>query len=245
MARTRQILATRGNMKRIYYVNETDLEGQRWVARVLDFSVSLMVAAAINEMHSTYAFLAERPDLMKGIVKRCCNMAFREATHTHCQIKSVMKSKKFWLDYSDAVIDVAEADVGAFRTAVRHILDDAHIGEAEIISYIETTRVLLAMTVNQFNGVMESARKRFGRDYSNVFQEYRMDRTKYWWDAMCDMLYKCTTIGLDIDLNNDETAATFDNMCEKFVKGSYIQACQRKAQANNPDFIENDIEIVN
>lgn len=133
--------------RKVYYSNDKDLEGLKYTARVVDFGVGLMVTSAINSMHDAYVFLVERKDLLRGKVKYCCNNAFREAKMKEQLIKQNMVNKQFWLDYSDKVIDEAESDITLFRISIKQTLDNAKLENSELISYIETSNVLLNVTV--------------------------------------------------------------------------------------------------
>lgn len=231
---------TDGNsMKRVIFRNEKELEGLKWTARCVDFGIGLMVASSINEMTTTYSFfLIERKDIFKGQVKFCCNNAFKEAKRTEYEIKAQMVNKQFWLDYSDTVIDVAAEDVKKFRTAIQDTLEEYGVKDAQMLSYVETTRVLLNLAVEQYKVIMNRAREKFGRDFSDVFKEYRLDKAFYWWQRMCEVI--CQGKG---ELNNEKTNILFDTMCQKFIAGEYIQACLKEAQKNNPKFIENKVEV--
>lgn len=226
-------------MKKVYYNDKTDLEGLKWTARVVDFGVGLLVTAAVNEMHNTYALLVERRDILHGKVKRFCNNAFREARIRTSTIKDNMVNKQFWLDYSDRVIDEADNDITMFRIAIKQTLDNANAKDSEIISHAETTRTMLDLAVGQFDEIMKLSKERYGRDYSSVFSEYRLNAVLYWWTQMCDILCK----GIKADMNNKNTTGLFDKMCDKFGSGAYIQACLQEAYKNNPDFIENSIAV--
>ena len=226
--------------KKYIYDNERDLEGLKWTARVVDFGVGLMVASAINEMYNTYALLVERKSLLKGRTKYCCNNAFKEARQTEYKIKENMCDKQFWLDYSDTVIDEAATDITLFRLSIKQTLDSGKISDSILLSYVETTRVMLFMSIEQYKSIMEQAKEKYGKDYSKVFMEYRLDKALYWWEQMCDILYK----GNKFDLNNKNTDGMFDRRCKKFAEGEYIQACLAKASENNPGFTENKVNVI-
>lgn len=226
--------------KRVFYNNRRDLEGLKYTARVVDFGVGLAVTSSINEMYNAHAFLAAREDLFKGEIKHCCNNAFKEAKRKEFLIKENMRNKQFWLDYSDTVIDEAETDILLFRLSIKQTLDNTRIEDSELISYVETARVMLEMATEQYKCIMDLSQKKFGRDYSNDFTEYYMGKAFFWWGKMCDIVYK----GKKVDLNNTNTTGMFDRMCKKFAEGEYIQACVEKAQENNPDFKENKINVI-
>lgn len=225
--------------KKVYYYGERDLNGLKWVAKVVDFGVGLIVTSAINEMYNAYSFLSERKDIFNGKVKQVCNNAFREARRTEFQIKENMRHEKFWEDYSDTVIDEAASDMTLFRISIKQTLDNAGVRDSEMISYVETTRVMLELAVGEYDTIMVQAKDKFGRNYAKEFSEYRMGKAFYWWQKMCEILYK----GEKANLNNDNTQVMFDRMCRKFAEGEYIQACLEEANRNNPDFLENEIEV--
>lgn len=226
--------------KKVYYYGEKDLEGLRQTARIIDYGVGLMVASAINEMYVAHSYLADRKDVFRGIAKHYCNNAFREARQHFSMISGNMRCRQFWLDYSDKVVDEAEDDITLFRISIKQTLDKANHKDSELISHIETARVLIDMSIVQFKAVIEQQKEKYGRNYSKEFSEYNLDSVLKWWSDMCQEFYR----GADVDLNTDDTMGMFDKMVKRFVDGDYIQACFTEAANNNPEFIRNEIEIV-
>ena len=82
--------------KKIYYVDENDLDGQRWAARAIDFGVGLSVTAAINCLYYAYGCLLERRDLFRLKAKRWGNCAVDAAGRMENRIKSIMQDKSYW-----------------------------------------------------------------------------------------------------------------------------------------------------
>lgn len=225
--------------KKIYYEDEKDLEGLKWTAKVVDFGVGLSVIAAINEVYAASGYLRDRPDLYRFKVKGFCNLAVKSATLMENEIKNSMKSQSFWLDYSDKVIDEAEQDILLFRLSVKQELDNAKIKDSQLLSFVECARVMLDMSVKLFDGVMEASREKFGREYKKYFTEFRCGDVFWFWEKMCELLYK----GKNVDLNTNNIKGLFDKMCDKFAGGEYIHACLEEAQRNNPEFVENEVEV--
>ena len=225
--------------KKIGYYGEKDLEGLKWVARIIDFGHGLLVSSCINEMYNADSYLRSKPDIFKGEVRKWCNHAFREAKFTMYKIQENMRHKKFWEDYSDTVIDVAQQDIMLFRLSIEQTLKNSGIVDSEMLAAVETARVLLDMGVRQYEELMKEVKGRFGRDYTKEFSEFRLDRIFKCWSKMCDELYK----GLKADLNNKNTKGYFDIICKKFSEGAYINYCLKEAYKNNPDFTENKVEV--
>lgn len=219
--------------KKVYYYNEHDLEGLKWIAKVMDFGVSLEVVSAFNEIRVSYIYLRERKDLFRHTIKQNCNNAMKALKIRETEIKSLMINKKFWDEYSDPIIDLANDDIEKFRKAIKQTLDDANYKDSEIISYVETARVLMDMSIKQWDTIIDEARRKYGRDYSQDFSEYRVTNVYNWWSIVCDELYK----GVSIDLNNETIDSVFNEMCEKFAEGKYVEDCLKEAQKTNPDFI--------
>jgi len=227
-------------MRRVYYYGERDLEGLRHTAKIVDFGIGLSVMAAFNEMRSAYLYLIERSDIYRQKVKHDVNHAMTLMRRRECVIRSIMKDKSFWDDYSDKVVDAANDDVTLFRITIKSILDKHRYKESNIVSYMETARVLLEMSVQHFEAIMDYSRKTYGRDYTADFSDYYVADVRSAWERVSDMIYK----GTPIDLNTTATKAAFDKMAMKFGNGEYIQECLDAATNNNPDFTENDIKII-
>lgn len=226
-------------MKRVYYTNEKDLEGLKYTAKIIDFGVSLMVKAAINEVVTAYIYLRERKDLFRFEVKHLAKVAIKESDRKEKELLEMMKNKQFYDDYSDAIIDYAQNDITKFRIGIKSVLDKAKIPNAELFSHIECARVMLDMSVAQFGNIMEDVKGKFGRDYTQDFSEFCVSRLFRHWSMLCDKLYK----GYDVDLNTPEVQGLFDVMCKKFAEGEYIESCLKVAYQNNPDFTKNEIEV--
>jgi len=225
--------------KKIYYYGEKDLQGMRWTARTVDFGVSLSVIAAINELYSAHSMLLDRPDLFRQTAKRFGNLAVSAASRREVYIKSNMKDQSFWSDYSDRVIDVAESDITLFRVSIKSELDRVKFPDSDLYAFIECARVLLEMSITQFDCIMKKAKDRWGRDYKKDFLEYRIGEVSGHWNKMCEELYK----GFDIDLNSEQVTCMFNKMCMKFAEGSYIDACMAEAHKKNPNFLGNAIDV--
>lgn len=226
-------------MKRIYYCGERGLEGLRWISKVIDFGVGLSVRATTNEMLNAYLYLRERSDLFRHRVKMLCNAAMGAAKHSETCIKSNMKSRDFWEAYCDRVIDSAERDILMLRIAVKQELDNVGCEDSDLLSRVETVRIMLDMSTKQYECAMEECRNKFGHNYFKDFEEYYMRTTLNAWDKMCDLLYS----GIKVDLNTERVEKSFDAMCKKFAEGMFIDECLAEAQRQNPGFF-NDIKVV-
>lgn len=225
--------------KKVFYYSEKELECLKWVSRIVDFGVSLAVISAFNEMYSALYHLRTNKKIFRFTVKKHCNQAIEAALIREQELKSNMINKSFWLDYSDHIIDEAAPDIAKFRSAIKNELDKTALCSSELYSYVECARVLLEMSVKQYDGVMEECKKKFGRDFSSDFKEYRVGDIFLKWNRMCDLLYE----GINIKTNTEETDEAFLNMQKKFADGSYIQSCMDEARRNNPDFMENTIIV--
>ncbi len=224
-------------MRRVYYYGERDLEGLRHTAKIVDFGIGLSVMAAFNEMRSAFMFLRES-GLYRHRIKRDANHAMRMMRQRECAIRIGMRDKGFWDDYSDTVIDAANDDVTLFRIAVKGVLDKAGYAESNLMSYMETARVLLEMSVQHFECVMQDSKAQFGRDYTPDFSDYHVSEIRTAWEKVTDMVYTGDTI----DLNTPQTKGMFDRMAKKFGEGEYIDECVKVAMDNNPGFKENEIK---
>lgn len=210
----------------------------RVLARIIDFGVGLAVIASINEMYSAASFLRDDKKLYRTDVKMFCNRASEAASKHEAEIRKNMKSADFWRDYSDKVIDEAETDIAHFRVAIKTELDNAHIPNSNLFSYIECARTLLDVSVAMFDANVEKIEKECGRNFAKDFKEYRVYDVLSLWSEMCDILYK----GYNADLNTENVTKMFDKLSKKLSEGDYIQPCMDEAFRNNPDF-KNEIFV--
>lgn len=225
--------------KKVYYTSEKDLEGLKWVAKIMDFGVNLMIKAAINELTNAYIMLRERDDLFKWSLKNLANRVIKAAKIKEREILDIMENKNFYDDYADAVIDYAQSDMTKFRVAIKQELDKAHIADSMLYSYIECARVMLNMSVFQYDNIIKEAKERWGRSYAGDFSEFRIGNIYAMWDKVCSKLYDCYSV----DLNTPNISSLFDTMCRKFTDGKYIEKCLKAAYENNPDFVKNEVKV--
>lgn len=216
--------------KRVYYSSDEELRIMKRTAKVIDFGVSLAMTSAFNEMYTALTILRFRRDLFKHQVKRDANMAYQSARRQETLLKTLMQNTGFWLDYSDKVIDEAANDVTLFRIAIKQELDSGGFDDSELYSYIECARVLLILSVRMFDTVIKEAKKDSGKDYTDVFIEFRAGDACDKWGRMCDILFQ----RVGIDLNTDRVNKAFDALYRKLTEGEYIQACLNEANKNNP-----------
>lgn len=224
--------------RRIYYENDLELEGMRWLAKVVDLGVGLSVRASTNEMLNAYLYIRERKDIYKQKVKMLCNQAMNAAKRKETLICAIMKDRGFWDDYCDKVVDSSEQDILLLRIAIKQELDKAGCKESDLLSRVETARILLAMTTKQYELAIEEAKQKFKRDFFDEFREHYMIHILGLWESMCDILGK----GISVNLNTPAVDNAFDAVCKKFGEGKYIDECMKEAENNHPLF-SNDIIV--
>ncbi len=242
--------------KKLEYDTDKELDGIRWLARVIDFGVSLTITTAINELYTSHMMLRERPDFYHGKVKHQANLAEQEARMQSSRIMSLMTSRRFFDAYSDRVIDLAENDITLFRISLKQTLDDENFPNSELFSYLETSRALLEAAVHHFNSVLETALDDYSdelpytpRYLRRIVLEKRWRKAFYEFD--CTMLYrkwnKCCELLYDtapnIDLNTQHSTQLFDNLLGHFADGDYVRECLNEAHAAEPNFLMNMILV--
>lgn len=242
--------------KKISFHTEKELEGYKWLAKVIDFGVSLTCNAAINELYTAHAMLRDS-DLYRHHIKKLANTAVQQAQEKKRSMFSSMTNAKFFDTYSDKVIDLAESDITMFRISIKQVLDDNNVKGAELISYLETARALLDAARLHFNDVVRIAGERFGnervgrmspmqriaelqRKWFSHFSEFNLSGAYNAWDKLTTLTYAHQG---NIDLNTERTNKLFDRLCDKFVNGDYISQCLDEATKAVPDFIQNDIKV--
>lgn len=216
--------------KIIRYSSDEELSVMKRTAKVIDFGVSLVLTCAFNELFSSLVYLRPRADLYRHQVKFFGNQAYKYARRQELILKPLMKNWNFFSDYSDSVIDAASNDVTLFRIAIKQELDSIGFADAELYSYIECARVMLILSVKMFDTIIQEAKRDSGKDYTDVFIEFRAGETSDKWSRMCDILFK----RVGVDLNTDRVNKAFNVLLRKFSEGEYIQACLNEANKNNP-----------
>ncbi len=225
--------------KRITYSTDRQLEGIRYMAKIIDFGVSLTIATAFNELYTAHMMLRERKDLYKHEVKRFANEAVERAKMKRAQMLSLMANRNFFDTYSDKVIDLSENDITLFRISLKQTLDRAKYPNSELISYIETARALLDASTLQFAEVAKATREDYGEyTWEKTFIEFEVSDVLKSWDKVCKLIYHSHE---DINLNTPESTQLFDGLCRKFADGEYVDACLEEAHEAEPEFVENKV----
>lgn len=228
-------------MKRVVYYTDEQLQGLNWVARMIDFGVSLTNHVAINEVYTAHLKLRERRDLYKREVKKAANDAVRRMEAKRGRMLALMANRKFFDTYNDRVIDLAANDVTLFRLSIQQTLRQANCDNDELLAYMETARDLLKTATIQFNGVCEEAEKKYGKyPYAEVFCEFDMSDVLKSWERVYKLLDNTST---NVDLNTTQSQGLFENLRRRLEGGEYIEECLKAAHDEVPEFVENHILV--
>lgn len=212
-------------------INSTwDYYGIEWTSRVVDFGISLMVGAALNELITSEIHLEDTP-LFKGSVKHNARRAVREASARQIILRQSAGDGKLYESYSGSVIDVARHDINLFRIAIKQVLDNHNIPLSDILAEVECARCLCEMSVIALQDTIRIAEHRYLKDFGKYFQEFDIKRIRDIWTLVSNEVYK----GYVIDLNTPTVKALFDSMLVKFSEGKYINECLEQAYDENPD----------
>ena len=223
-------------IKKITYNSQKQLDGIRWAAKQASLSVSLTVASAFNELYTAHMMLRDRPDVFRNEVKKFANEAEARARRRRMRMLDIICNRQFFDTYSDKVIDLAEKDILLFRIGIKQTMDDAGYKDSELISYIETARVMLTAAAMHFSEIMTEARERFGSyNYEEAFGEFNPQDVKKSWDRVCCALYGTVE---DIDLNTPRNDQAFHVLCDKFAQAEYVNACLKEAHEEQPEYVE-------
>ena len=229
-------------MKSVKYHNYTEKEALEYTSKLVDFGVTLIVYAALNEVLNAYILLSHSRQF-RGIVKRRANETLKMRNRKVKELKDLVMHQGFAESYWDAIVDACEKDVAKFRSEIRATLDDAEIEDADLYAQAETTRVLLEAAKIHFEEVIKDSTNKFrwqdlaGMRKLNLFDtfhEFYVDAIYKEWNAVCDELYK--NKAEEVRLGNERTLEAFDTMAEKFAKGQYIDECLQSATVEYPEF---------
>lgn len=236
-------------MKNIKYHNKTEKEALEYTSKLVDFGVTLVVYAALNELLNAY-YLLQRSKYFRTTVKRLANEAVRMRNMKVVELKSVVMHKGFSESYWDAIVDVCEDDISAFRTELVKVLEEASVDDGEIYAQAEVARVLLGSAKAHFEKVIkdctnlyrtQDAREMRNLNLFDTFHEFYVDGIYKQWNLVCDELYKDKD--RNIELTNDKTIESYNVLADKFVKGGYIDECLRVATREHPEYTGVKIRI--
>ena len=230
-------------MKRVTYTTEEDLECLKYLSRCYDFALSLCISLAFNELDTSIVYLREQKDF-KQKLKLFANNSVRAADLKRAQIRNIMVSKGFFDSYADRVIDLAEKDIKSFRSSLEKVISKHSIENSTLYAQVETTRCLLQSCVLDFRSIGEDAKKKFGKDRSDVFKEYDISSVYHWFEKAVDIIYtNVDKTNGNINLKTPTTSRLWNKIHKKIADGEYITECMKAANEEHPEFMNNDIKI--
>lgn len=228
--------------KNICCKTKIQYEGVRYMAKVIDFGVFLTVSSAFNEMYTAHMMLRDSP-LFKNEIKRLTNIAMSKMSLCKKTMISSTASDKFFDLYTDNVIDLAEDDIALFRIAIKQAFDDEKFEYAELVSYLETARVMLEMASIQFDKVVGVTKDRFYEidthgipitfDYAKAFSEFDCKPILNAWTKVCDSLY-ATKVVIS-EKSAKRILSLYEHVGKKFAEGDYVQECMDNAIKEHPE----------
>lgn len=230
-------------MKRVTYTTEEDLECLRYLSRCYDFALSLCISLALNELDTSIVYLREQKNF-KHQLKYFANNSVKQSDLKRAQIRNIMASKGFFDSYADKVIDLAGRDIKSFRSSLEKVISKHGIENAALYAQVETTRCLLQSCVLDFRSIGEDAKKKFGKDRSDVFKEYDISSVYHWFEKATEIIYKNVddTHG-NINLKTPTTSRLWNKIHKKIADGEYITECMKAANEEHPEFMSNEIKI--
>lgn len=217
-------------MKKVNCRSEKAVIGIKWIAKVIDFGVSLTVIEALNDGLNAFLAIRENKKVYRQKVKQLANEAEKKMSLKRASILSEMKDKKFFDTYSDAVIDLAEKDVQDFRSSMKEVLDENNVHDSDMIADVETARVMFVFATMHYNSVMDTAKSKFGSCHKELFNHFDLTDIRQTWERLCHILYANQTA----DLNTESVQKKYDQMSEKFVNGVYVSDCAQEAKKACP-----------
>lgn len=227
-------------MKKIIYQTPQQLEALKFIAKEMDFGVSLTVTAALNEFINFYILLRENKQYFRQRIKQLVNEIDKKVTIQRTNIMSEMKNKKFFFDYSDKVIDVADEHISLFRDSLKKHLNDGGCKDSELIAECEVTRLLFSIAVDHYDLTMEYSKEHFKCTLVHDFREFNLAPIKQRFEKLCDYLYATQSF---IELNTEENENLYKIMCKGFLRGEYVNVCLENAKKENPNIVfKNDVK---
>ena len=232
-------------MKRIFYQTPQQLEALKFVAKEMDFGVSLTVTAALNEFINFYILLRDNKKYFRQRIKQLANEIDKCAIIQRTNIMSEMKNKKFFFDYSDRVIDAADEHISLFKESLRKHLNEGGCKDSELIAECEVTRLLFFIAVDHYDLTMEYGKNNFKCTMVHDFGEFNLIQIKQKFEKLCDYLYATQSF---VELNTEENERLYKIMCKGFLRGEYVSECLKTAKQENPNLnynvklVEKDLE---
>lgn len=217
-------------MKKVNCRSEKEVTAIKWIARVIDFGVSLTVIEALNDGLNAFLAIRENKKVYRQKVKQLANEAEKKMSLQKASILSEMKDKKFFDSYSDAVIDLANKDVQAFYNSIKETLDENNIHDSDMIAAVETARVMFVFATIHYNSVMDAAKGKFGFCHKEIFNHFDLTDIRQTWERLCHLLYANQAA----DLNTESVQEKYDQMSEKFINGVYVSDCVKEAKQACP-----------
>ncbi len=227
-------------MKKIIYQTPQQLEALKVIAKEMDFGVSLTVTAALNEFINFYILLRDNKKYFRQRIKQLANEIDRNVTIQKTNIMSEMKNKKFFFDYSDRVIDLADEHISLFRDSLKKHLDNGECKDSELVAECEVTRLLFSIATDHYKLTMEYGKNHFKCTMVHNFNEFNLSHIQQKFEKLCDYFYATQSF---VELNTEENERLYKIMCKGFLRGEYVNECLENAKIENPN-VNYDVKLV-
>ncbi len=138
--------------------------GGNWIIGNMQFNIPLSQVAAINEMENAASMLRDRTDVYSMESKRLFNIALRKGSEQKATLIAYTYNPRLMDEFMDHIVDVTAADFALLRELIKTDMQE-YTQMADILSWVETARLLLKLSVYHFDKVISQGSDKFHFDY--------------------------------------------------------------------------------
>lgn len=150
-------------------------------------------------------------------------------------------NKSFYYEYVDAYIENMRKDVEVLYWTINQALTKAGYGEyCDLFARVEVLRVLLILTCNGYDDVMQDVKKRSNINFTSVFIQYRPTGAMYYWCRLADTLF-AKVPDKSLNLNEDENIKTaYQVLLKRIVHGEFLDESAMMSLEANMDKMDEE-----
>lgn len=210
----------------------------RALLKGMDFIVSLSCSMAYNEQLYAYLLLRDSP-FFHHKIKKLAN---------DCDRLSVIKRKgmilagdkhKFFEDFIEAAIDVAEQDVRKCKDAIFKFFAYKNMEHPQLLAQMEVARTLLVISKGVFDEYIKIMYNATGIDATKKYDTFDCSPILSRWDELCkDLFESCNKTKCSLVDGTEEIDKTARLIVKKLMKWEYFDKSIAIALDENKEICE-------
>lgn len=174
-----------------------------WTERLLVYCCYQNCEVASRAISECMEIFFNRPDIYRQKTKQLAHGARVDLIKT---ISLILQNsdKEFLENYSGNFCEETQGLVDYLRNCIYQELKAAGVKEAHLYAYVNTAFVMLEYCVKSYDRLMNELREKFGRDFHQLYIDFRPSSAFRKWDEMFTAIFRKDSQEYDVDLSDNE-----------------------------------------